>query len=167
MDHESLVLQILIGSWFLVSAVRLSLWDLTFHRLPNLIVVTTLFGSFIGFCLLALNENSGDQLLRASLGALISVSIYFVLYVGGGMGMGDVKYSAVTGLYLGWLGWEYLWWGTFIAFGLAGMLVIVRSRALNKSSVIPFGPFMALGVIGAALIAFVAAPTAIVAASFN
>lgn len=150
MDHQSVVLQILIWSWFVVSAVRLSLWDFTFHRLPNPIVFTTLVGSVIGFCLLALNTNSGDQLWRAFLGSLISVSVYLVLHVGGGMGMGDVKYSAVTGLYLGWLGWEFLWWGTFIAFGLAGMLVIVRSRVRNRASVIPFGPFMALGVIMAA-----------------
>jgi leader peptidase (prepilin peptidase)/N-methyltransferase len=69
------------------------------------------------------------------------------------MGMGDVKYSLVIGLYLGWLGWEFLWWGTFLSFGLASTAVVLGAIAHKSVKRLPFGPFMTAGVLITAALA--------------
>ena len=55
--------------------------------------------------------------------------------------------AGVLGLYLGYLSWEHLLWGTAAAFllgGLYGLVLIVLRRATGKTA-IPFGPFMLVG----------------------
>lgn len=154
-----IVLQAVIAAWFIVTAIRLSYWDLKFHRLPNPLVLTTLVISLIGFTSLAAAQGSWHRLLDAALGAATLMLLYFLAHVLGGMGMGDVKYASVTGLYLGWLGWGFIWWGTFIAFFGAAILVCARScvpvLAQRRRNAIPFGPFMALGVVATAPMAWV------------
>lgn len=142
-----LTLHILLWLWFLATALHLSRWDLRERRLPNRIVISTLLVSMTGFTILTILNHSWDQFLRAVICACAAVAIYLVLHIAGGMGMGDVKYSAVTGLYLGWLGWEFLWWGTFTAFAAAAVVVIVAKVRQLKIDRLPFGPFMALGVV--------------------
>jgi leader peptidase (prepilin peptidase)/N-methyltransferase len=61
-----------------------------------------------------------------------------------GMGMGDVKLSAVMGLYLG----RSVAPALFVGFGVGALvglgLVLARGTAARKQGV-PFGPFLALG----------------------
>ena len=154
-----IVLQAVIAAWFIFTAIRLSYWDFKCHRLPNPLVLTTLVISLIGFTSLAAAQDSWDRLLAAALGAAALVLLYFLAHVFGGMGMGDVKYASVIGLYLGWLGWGFIWWGTFISFLSASFLVFARScvpsLGQRRRNAIPFGPFMALGVVVTAPIAWV------------
>jgi prepilin signal peptidase PulO-like enzyme (type II secretory pathway) len=65
----------------------------------------------------------------------------------GGMGFGDVKLAGVLGLFLGWLGWAPLMVGAFSAFVLGGLfsIVLLFTRRANRSSGIPFGPWMVAG----------------------
>ncbi len=75
----------------------------------------------------------------AGLGMLIVVLVYPA-----GMGMGDVKLSAVMGLYLGKSVAPALFIG-FAAGAIVGMgIVAVRGAAARKQGV-PFGPFLAFG----------------------
>ncbi|OPX84910.1 MAG: Type 4 prepilin-like proteins leader peptide-processing enzyme [Pelotomaculum sp. PtaB.Bin104] len=68
----------------------------------------------------------------------------------GGMGGGDIKLAAVLGLLLGW---KYLLAALFLAFmvgSIAGIIMIVFKLARMKEP-IPFGPYLALGAVVAAL----------------
>jgi len=67
--------------------------------------------------------------------------------------MGDVKYAAVVGLYLGSLGWTYLYIGLLISFAGAAIWVIPIMFTNKKTRNVPFGPFMALGVLVSGVIA--------------
>jgi leader peptidase (prepilin peptidase)/N-methyltransferase len=98
----------------------------------------------------------GDaQMLLQALGAsLVAVVAFGIGHLIGGMGMGDVKYAAVTGLALGTIGWTAVWWGHLLGFVLAGGVVVVGllTGRMHRRSAVPFGPFMALGalLVGAA-----------------
>jgi leader peptidase (prepilin peptidase)/N-methyltransferase len=62
------------------------------------------------------------------------------------MGMGDVKFSAVAGLFLGW---KIILVALYAGFVLA-MLTVLLLRLLNKlnlSARIPLGPFLASGLL--------------------
>jgi leader peptidase (prepilin peptidase)/N-methyltransferase len=66
-----------------------------------------------------------------------------------GLGMGDVKLGFVTGMFLGWLGWEWAYWGTLLGFALGGswaLILLVRRRG-TLATAIAFGPCMLLGVL--------------------
>ncbi|MEW6276622.1 MAG: prepilin peptidase, partial [Bacillota bacterium] len=63
---------------------------------------------------------------------------------GGGMGGGDIKLGAVTGLFLGWpLGPLGIFWGICLG-GLLGILLLLF-KLKGRKDPIPFGPFIALG----------------------
>jgi leader peptidase (prepilin peptidase) / N-methyltransferase len=66
-----------------------------------------------------------------------------------GMGLGDVKLSAVLGAYLGSRVVEALLIA-FAAGSVAGLILIARHGWSARSSTIPFAPFLALGALVAA-----------------
>jgi leader peptidase (prepilin peptidase)/N-methyltransferase len=130
-------------------SIALALIDLDTHRLPNVIVLPALLAGILMLGAAALVR--GDLLALA--GAGIGGAGLFVLYLilalvkPGGMGMGDVKLSAVLGLYLGFLGFGNLLVGAFAAFlfgGVFGLALMLVRRAGRKTQ-IPFGPWMILG----------------------
>jgi leader peptidase (prepilin peptidase)/N-methyltransferase len=62
----------------------------------------------------------------------------------GGMGGGDVKFSAVLGI---WLGWPNILLALFLSFvsgGLAGAILLLFNLR-GRKDMIPFGPFICLG----------------------
>jgi leader peptidase (prepilin peptidase)/N-methyltransferase len=60
-----------------------------------------------------------------------------------GMGMGDAKLAAFTGIFLGYHQLTALFFA-FLTGSLAGITLIATGRKGRKSR-IPFGPFLALG----------------------
>lgn len=68
----------------------------------------------------------------------------------GGMGGGDIKLAAVMGLLLGW---KYLLVALFLAFTIGGaigiMMILLRMKKMKEA--VPFGPYLALGTVIAAL----------------
>jgi leader peptidase (prepilin peptidase) / N-methyltransferase len=152
MDMWANILVTATWVWFILTGLTLAVWDIREHRLPNPIVASALLGAVVGFGCVAALSGAWSSLARGLLAAVIVSAVYLVIHILGGMGMGDVKYALVTGLYLGWIGWEALWWGTFIAFLLASMVVLARVLIKLKSPQLPFGPFMAIGVLMAAVI---------------
>lgn len=143
--------------WFIGWAVALSVVDLREHRLPNRMVGMCLIGAVAGVGLVAWTSGDWGILGRALVASLVTVTVFVVGHVVGGMGMGDVKYSAVTGLVLGSVSWSAVWWGHTLGFAIAGVVVAVGMLAgrLQRRTAIPFGPYMAtgaglVGVIGVA-----------------
>ncbi len=140
-------------TWFVVTALMLSKVDFREHRLPNTLVFTAYLGGLFGFALVAHAQDDFGLLLNAIAGSLIASLAYLVIHILGGMGMGDVKYAAVVGLYLGSLGWAYLYVGSLISFAFAALWALPHMLSKRKTRNVPFGPFMALGVVVAGIIA--------------
>ena len=135
--------------------LALALIDLDCKRLPDAL---TLPSYAVAVVLLGgaalLGSDSGD-LLTALLGGLAMFAVYFALAFAypAGMGFGDVKLAGVLGMYLGWLGWGAWAVGLFLGFFLGGAfgigLILVKKG--GRKTAVPFGPFMLLGVLIAAL----------------
>jgi leader peptidase (prepilin peptidase)/N-methyltransferase len=141
-------------------AVALTVIDLDVRRLPNVIVLPSyLVGALL---IVPAAARAGWSSAARGLVAMVALSAFYLalsfLYPGG-MGLGDVKLAGLLGLYLGWLGWNWVWVGTFTGFllgGLVGAVLLVTRRA-NRKTAIPFGPFM---LAGAMLALFIAGPIA-------
>jgi len=135
--------------------VVLSFIDLEHKLLPNRIVIPA-FAT--GVLLLGISAALGPGVVawvRALLGAVTAFAVFFALALISprGMGMGDVKLSAVLGLALGYLGWGRLFVGFFIAFaaGAVGGIALVIARRAGMKTEVPFGPYLALGTIASVL----------------
>lgn len=136
--------------------VALSWIDLEHFLLPNRIVYPMTVALVVLFGLAALLEDDWSALGRGMVAGAIAFVVYFVLHLVSprSMGFGDVKLSFSLGLALGWLSWEELALGLFLAFlygAVIGIiLMIVRRR--DRKTAIPFGPFMAAGALTAILV---------------
>ncbi len=149
----SLFLYFATWSWFVVTALMLSKIDFCEHRLPNLLVFSAYLGGLLGFALVSQAQGEFILLVNAFAGSLGASLAYLVIHFLGGMGMGDVKYAAVVGLYLGSLGWTYLYIGSLISFASAAIWVLPLMLSKRITRNVPFGPFMAFGVVVAGIIA--------------
>lgn len=94
-----------------------------------------------------------DHLVGLAVGGGFFLLIYYLalwIYKREGLGFGDVKLMAAAGLYLGWI-------GTFIAVlvgSVAGsviLLIIRRRKGSERFTEYPFAPFLAFGILMAAL----------------
>ena len=127
--------------------VALAAIDLRHRTLPNAL---TLPGLATGLLFAAAGWTVG---LRAAVaGALVGALAVVALALAsrGGVGMGDAKLLAMIGAYLGpWVAAGALVWGS-----LAGTIVgigLVLARKVGLREPVPFGPFLALGALLAAL----------------
>lgn len=82
-------------------------------------------------------------------GALFGIILFgglFLLSRGRGMGLGDVKLAGALGFFMGWPDAALALISSFIIGALFSLVLIGLKRKTMKDF-IPFGPFMALGVI--------------------
>ncbi len=98
------------------------------------------------FAVASVVSGDGQKLARAAAGAVILFFFYFILVLISpkGLGMGDVKFAAPLGLYLGYLGWSQLFYGAalgFVAGGLVSVASVVTTRG-NTPKEVAFGPAM-------------------------
>lgn len=129
--------------------------DLVEHRLPD-VVVLPMYPAFLALLTLtAAVDGQWGALGRAALAGFVLLAVYFAMAYAypAGLGLGDVKLSGVLGTFLGWFGWSHLLLGTFAAFAINGIVVVVllTLRKATLKSDVPFGPPMIVGAaIGAA-----------------
>lgn len=90
---------------------------------------------------------------RAGIGAAVLGAFYlaFGLAFPAGMGLGDVKWAAVLGAYLGWLDWSALVTGTLIAFTAAAIALVAGRLVGQRQASVPMAPFMTLGAVVAVI----------------
>ncbi|SFR02804.1 prepilin peptidase [Desulfoscipio geothermicus] len=131
---------LLFWVFFSILAV-VSVIDLHHRIIPDGLLIT---GTVLGLPLVL--WQSIDYLISGIIGFLTAGIIMFLIAVlsKGGMGGGDIKLSAVMGLYLGWQGVLVALFLAFLAGGLAGVLLLAAGRKGRKDA-LPFGPFLALG----------------------
>lgn len=119
--------------------------DLLEHRLPDRLVALAWLALVLPLTI------TGDwaSLGRALLASVTCLVVYFALaWVSpAGMGLGDVKFAAVVGAFLGWFGWSYVLWGTLLAFALNAVVSLVALIQGRRGSEVPFGPLMVIGAV--------------------
>jgi leader peptidase (prepilin peptidase)/N-methyltransferase len=139
--HFGLTL-VLIKYLFLAALlVAVSFIDLEHFIIPNSLVLAGVVCGIAGFLIVR------DLSIQSALLGAVACSGFLLLVSlasRGGMGLGDVKLAAVTGLFLGWpLGPVGLLIGICTG-GLLGIVLLVTGINGRKDPV-PFGPFIALG----------------------
>lgn len=134
-----------------VGCALLIVIDLAVCRLPDRLVAATLLALILGFLASATLEGSWPHLWRALLAGLALISGYFLLafLAPAGLGLGDVKFAAVVGVFLGWFSWQHVAVGTLLAFVLNAVVavVVLASRRGDRKTDIPFGPWMVGGAV--------------------
>lgn len=143
--HFSNYVPFFISLWILYTGIVLSLIDLRYRILPDII---TLPGILIGFLISCLNPDLGW--LKSLLGILIGSGILFIIAKSyelirkrSGMGMGDIKYLAFIGAVLGWKGAIFTLFFASLIGSVAGIIWGIYTKK-GLSEAIPFGPFLAI-----------------------
>ncbi|CAB4944015.1 MAG: prepilin peptidase [Actinobacteria bacterium] len=153
------LLEMLAWLALVIIGTRLAVVDIAEHRLPNRLLLML---AVVSIALLAgasaVNADPGRFLRALMCGSLVFAALLAAaLLAPSGLGMGDVKLGFVTGMFLGWLGWEWAYWGTLLGFALGGswaLILLVRRRG-TLATAIAFGPCMLLGVLVCAVTAAV------------
>ena len=113
-----------------------------FHQIiPNVLTIPLIVLGFL------FQWWQGD-LLQALLGGIIGGGILWliVLIYPKGMGMGDVKYLAMVGVFVGWLKAIFiLFLGSFL--GVVVIVPLVLLGWLDRKQPFAFGPFLVIGTI--------------------
>ncbi|NVM94447.1 prepilin peptidase [Arthrobacter wenxiniae] len=144
-------LVLIAGLHYLVMAWRLTVIDIRHQLLPNRIVFPSAAIAGVLLLLASLFMHDAGAAFRTVLGGVVLWAAYVVLRLvyPAGMGYGDVKLAFVLGLYLGFVSWGAVLWGTVLAFllgALWGLALMILRRGTGKTQ-IPFGPFMLAGAL--------------------
>jgi leader peptidase (prepilin peptidase)/N-methyltransferase len=130
--------------------------DLTVRKLPDRLLVPAAAAAIGLLAVAAVREGTWHAVGRALLAALLLAVIFLALAIaaGGSFGLGDVKLLAVSGLYLGYLGWRQVVAGVFATFliaALAGVGVAIHTRQFAATT-IALGPAILGGTLVSLLV---------------
>lgn len=162
------VLQWSIEAFFVSLLIIITFTDLETYLIPD---VLSLGGTFVGLAVSFWNLNVTVK--DSFLGALVGGGILFLIAYGyqklrgvEGMGGGDVKLLAMIGAFTGWKGAMMALFSSAVLGTIAGLIIVLfRKPGTNGgtdianpeeshralSTMIPYGPFLALGGLGALL----------------
>ena len=140
--------QLVMWLAFVVAFVALTVYDLRWMLLPDVVVYPLIAIAVVEVGVLAFGFHEGwTEVVGAASGALVIAGLFYLLYVvskGRWIGGGDVKLGVVLGLLVG--GPMH---GALLLFvaSLAGVLFAVPQMLAGKAgrrAQIPFGPFLML-----------------------
>ncbi|MBC2868611.1 prepilin peptidase [Streptomyces mexicanus] len=143
--------------WLLLTpaAVLLATVDFAAHRLPDVLTLPLAATVLVLLGVAAVLPGAGGSWTSALLGSLILGAGYFGLFlISKGFGFGDVKLALFLGAVLGWYGWPIILAGTFAGYlfgALYGVGLMLVGRA-DRTSRIPFGPFLLAGTLAGVLL---------------
>jgi Flp pilus assembly protein protease CpaA len=142
----SIILGILMDAFFIVLLIWCAYTDIRTRTVPNTAVVLLMSLGLVHTVLIGM---SGSVWWPYPAGLALAIP-FFIIWLKGGMGAGDVKLLMGIGLYLGLA-------GTLISFALMlPMLIACMIHSLRKHGTlkhaIPFAPVLAFGA-GTAVIA--------------
>ncbi len=152
---------VLVGYLFLFAMLlTVSVIDVQLFRLPDLIVLPSIVISLVLVVVVSVANDDPKSIRFALAGAGLYFGFLLLAHLvyPRGMGFGDVKLAAVMGLYVGWLGTTYaaavglVLWAMLIGFVAGSIIGMVLLAIRRRSKQIPFGPFLALGAVVAALL---------------
>lgn len=143
--------------WLLLApaSVLLATVDFAAHRLPDVLTLPLAAAALALLGVAAVLPGAGGSWTSALFCSLILSACYFVLFLlSKGFGFGDVKLALVLGAVLGWYGWAIVLVGTFAGYllgALYGIGLMLTGRA-DRTSRIPFGPFLLAGTLAGVLL---------------
>ncbi len=137
-------------------AAVVTMTDLVARRIPNAVVGP---GYLVGAALLAVASAARGEwwpLERGGITLIVLSAFYFALRLAfpAGMGLGDVKWAGLVGLYIGWVRWEAASTATLVAFAGAALFIVARRVATSEQmehDTLPMAPFIAAGALVAIL----------------
>lgn len=164
------VLTVLSAIWLAVYLLAGKLWQAsTIDLLPLLfgevLIVLAIFDFYYYYLydswvallglIALLAVPSSTQTMAALVACALSAGGFMCLvrlFSRGGLGLGDVKLAAVIGLYLGY---SDTLLALFLAFLLGGLVAsfLLLTRRAHSRTMLPFGPFLVAGALGAMLVA--------------
>lgn len=132
-------------------ASYISLIDIREMRIPNRVLLPGTLVTILSMFLVGFIDGSINRALIALLGGTLSLALFFLIHLLSptGLGMGDVKFSALIGSALSWISFPLGLIGlgiSFIASSLFSLIIFVVKRKSLKR-VIPFAPFMLAGLL--------------------
>lgn len=138
--------------WLHLVGIGLALsWvDVREHRLPDALVLPSLVVAPLLVAAVSLARGQPGSLVRALAGMAVSWTVFRLLHAVAptGLGRGDVKLAAWTGLLTAWLSWPALVVGFVAAVGLGGVAaVVVLLRGGSRRTALPFGPVLLSGAV--------------------
>jgi len=133
--------EVVLGLVFVFTLLAVTLTDLERRVIPNKILLAA---AIAGVAIAAVGDPS--SLPERVLAAVAAGGVLFlvVLAYPRGMGLGDVKLTALMGFYLG----RNVAPAVLVALllgSLVGLAMIARHGAAARKQAIPFGPFLAVG----------------------
>ena len=135
---------ILIGIW----AVIVGLIDVATARIPNVAIV---IGLLLVLTVLAMDGHGWHEarLVSCGIGFLLGGLIPLSGYLAGALGAGDVKFSAVLGLFLGMAGVLWMLLAAALLMGIVSLVYVLRLRVGQRAMQyrIPAGPALSLGTL--------------------
>lgn len=164
--------EFVIACIFISLLIAISVIDIQYFIIPNILVFVGLITGLLGAILTAIMKREPTFLIPGIAGTIIGGGIIAVIAWLGrlvfrreAMGMGDVKLMAMIGMYISW--WPYreitllehlsrsvqLLFIVLFSSALIGAIIgtaAMQARKGESRNVIPYGPFLAAG----ALLAF-------------
>lgn len=146
--------RLLFVGWLAALAV-LSWHDLRTRRIPTAIVNPA---TAVGAAALAGTAWRSGAPLRLGAAAATAAGAYAAFAVlhalrPDGLGYGDVRLSALLGLFLGWLGPAAMLTAVLVgALGAAVAALVLLARRRGLGATLPFGPFLAGGAAAVVLL---------------
>jgi leader peptidase (prepilin peptidase)/N-methyltransferase len=133
--------EVVLGLAFVTTLLAVTLTDLDRRVIPNKIL---LVAAVAGVAIAAVGDPSSLPERAIAAAAAGGVLFLVVLAYPRGMGLGDVKLTALMGLYLG-RNVAPAVLVALLAGSIVGLWMIAREGAEARKRAIPFGPFLALG----------------------
>ncbi len=140
---------------FFTVCVSLSLIDLDTLRLPDPIVAGALVVSIPLITVVSVIQKDPDLIQHALIGGALYFGFLLLTHLAlpRGMGFGDVKLSALLGLYLGWIAASgvsavrIVLYAMVVGFVGGSILGVILFSFRRKSRAYPFGPFLVAGAV--------------------
>ncbi|WP_417450058.1 prepilin peptidase [Kordiimonas sp.] len=137
---------VLISTVLYLNLYALALYDQFTFRLPNLLTATLLLTGLLHAYMV--QETMPSYVLGAAAGflSLWGLSFFYLKLRGRhGLGMGDAKFLAGAGAWVGWFGLPPVLLVAALAGLGAFLLKTVKKRQFDPQQPIPFGPCLCFG----------------------
>jgi leader peptidase (prepilin peptidase)/N-methyltransferase len=143
---------LLFGAWFVTLIVGLAT-DLDQRLLPNELTLPVIPVAAV-YAVSGLNPLVGSEWVLAVAAALVIPAVLYlpsIPFGAGAFGLGDVKLLVGVGLMVGG---QLALRGVLVGLLVAGVVlaVLLLTRRIGRRSYVPFGPFLIIGALYAALV---------------
>ncbi|MDR2649281.1 MAG: A24 family peptidase [Clostridiales bacterium] len=137
-----------VNGIFSICLITAGIVDLRLRVLPNIINAAGVVLAFLISLIRGAAGPSASPIVDFFAGgAACGVPLLLIAIVSKrGMGMGDVKFAALIGTFLGVYSGLCALWLSIVMGGVYGAVLIILKKATRKTPV-PFGPFMVLGAL--------------------